>query len=456
MRVFILTFILSLSFSLVSYAESRLELQEFLNLAEQNDPQFKRILKDKDQLNFIVDLGLPSRKVTLSGQYELGFDLDGDEDTRSLTGLLTKDIIESGTSLSVGYTRTSQPDRNEEVTEVRIEQSLYKNLLGRDVRLQKKALKEESQVVRLEVLEDYETYVSDILGEYYDYKKAYLDLSLANIAYEDVKKLRDNVAERLEKKVATSTDLDRSDLLLILSHEDLLNKRQEFESKGEAIKRILGSNQLKKPSQQALLLRGDFYKNNPEKEKKVYHDLRVFQIAELKESIAAKEVTLAKREDDPDLNLIGGYNNDRSNRFSTSVNRNEAVVGLSLEIPLWDTQAKAQVKSSVLELSKYNLEKGVLVRTLDQDFQQLSHQLKELKGRVNLSDQKIKLTRRILKDEEDRYGVGKIDLEELLETKQDYYEYRFQHQTEVLEYNKLMLQWLALNDQLLESKHLLR
>jgi hypothetical protein len=433
-------------------ARDRLTIKEFLNLAEVNDPNFKKIIKDRDKLTFLIDQGLPSRQITLSVENEYGLGTNGEGHTSILEGTVSKEIIESGTTLSVSHVKTSRPDRDEDVTEIRLEQDLYKNLLGRDIRLKKQALKEEEQIVRLQVLEAYEDYLIKILGEYLDFKKAYLDKELAKVAYNDSVRLRNNVSEKKTKKIASQTDLDRSDLQVLLRKEDLINKRKILQSRWEGVQAIVGTAQDMMPSGDSLFLRGDFIDKSLKNDQGKTNHLRLSKIVDFQLSIASKEVKLSKRASNPSLKLIGGYNVDQSERFSSTVNRNEAVVGFKLELPLWDTQSSASKKGAIYAEQKADLEKEIVENRLTKEIKDTKNQLNEMKNKISVSKQKVEVTKRIMKAEEKRYQHGNIDLDDLIEMKSDFYEYRYQYQTDILEYNKVLLGWLSLNDRLLDIK----
>lgn len=429
-------------------ASATLTIKDFVGFAEKNDPRFQKIIKDRDKLSFLVDLGLPSRKATVEVGQEYGFDTGDEGDTSIFSGAVSKEIIESGTKLSISHTKTSRPDREEDVTEFRIEQDLYKNLLGRDVRLKKSALKDEEEIVRLQVLESYEEYLVEILGQYLDYQKSFLDHRLAEVALQDALTLRKNISQKRQLRVATHTDVDKGELQVLLRKEDLLNKRKEWHVLQESLRSIVGGKMPETPSQKAVVL-GEVRRERKEAQP------RAVQVAVLQEQISNKNLQLSKRAGDPSLSLVGGYDIDNSERFSSVVNRNQAVIGISFEMPFGDTQAKAQEKSILLERAQAQLNLKVLKQSLAQEKNELKVQMNELKEKIVLGEKKTRLMEKILKAEELRYSYGKIDLDQLIELKSDLLEFRFQHQADVLEYNKTYLNWLALNDQLIHFKDFL-
>lgn len=430
-----------------------LSLKEFIRLAEENDPEFKRIISENKKLDFLIDQGLPSRKVVLNVSNEYGFSKDNTSNTQILNGEVSKDIIETGTSLSVSHTDTKRPDRQENVTQLRLRQSLFKNFFGRDVRLQKVTLSKESEVLRLQVLEEYETYLFNKASQYFDYQQAYYNFELAQNIYKEAEGLRGNVLKKRKAQIASQTDLDRSDLQLLLAKEDLINKRRDLNSMWQILKQAIGlkSEPLKPQNQQMSAVTG-FSQNMTEE---LLLELRPMKIKVLQEEITGNELKIAERTSDPSVNFVAGYNVDNSRRFATAINREETVLGVNLEVPIWDTQSNATAGIAFVDQLKSEFDKKATLNDLQAQWSDLKVRLQEVKERLEVSRKKVTITQRILKDEERRYQVGKFDIERVIEVKNDYTSYRFQMQSDLVEYNKLLINWLALNDQLIDKRNAL-
>ena len=86
------------------------------------------------------------------------------------------------------------------------------------------------------------------------------------------------------------------------------------------------------------------------------------------------------------------------------------------------------------------------------DVASIRSKMVELQEKRSLLDEKIKISRRIVRDEKRRYNIGKIELDRLIEIETELLRYQFKKQAEELEFGKTILQWLALNDQLLLLK----
>jgi len=445
-KILLLSCFMTLNVPLASSSEKALSIKEFLTLAKKNDPNFTKIISDREKLTFIVDLGLPSRKAVVSLKNEHGLSSSDSENTSILSGSISKDIIESGTNLSISHTKTTSTDRKEDLTEIRLEQSLYKNLLGRDVRLKKQALVNEEEITRLEVLENYENYLDSILGQYFNFKKAIIDKNLSKKAYEETIKLRNNVKLKKSKKIASQTDLDKAELQVLVRKEDLLSKEEQLQTSTNSIQRIIGYTRAIPSVHADNLLDKKLYELNLNENTKT-SDLRQEKISSLRQSIATKEQTLARRSYDPSLSLIGGYNIDNS----STTNRNEAIIGLKIDIPIGDTKSSADFLNKSLSVAQSNLDLDITIKDLEKQKSITKAKLLKTKEKVDVSKEKLKLMERIVRSEEKRYQYGKVDLDRIIEINSDFFGYKAQYQSNILDYNRIVLSWLSLNDKLIPA-----
>ena len=437
----------------VAYGEVEvLTLKKFIALTEKHDPKYNQIFLENERLKYIKDKNLPSRQFTLTISDEYGFSNNQKSNTSVINGKIEKEIIESGTEFSLSQLRITRPDRKENVTQFRIEQSLYKNFLGRDVRLKKISLKHEKELGKLKVLEEYEEYLLSLANTYLDYQKAYLDAKLSEKFYHESLKLERNVRNKLKSKIANRTDLNRSSLLVLLKKEDLINKKKALDLIKKEVSKLTG---LKVSSLIPSLLgekylsltqwRGYFSDSSTKKP-------RALLIAELEEEIAKKNAILKNRENDFSLDLIAGYSHDDSKRFSSIINRDETVVGLKLEIPLGDSKGNAESKIAKIEQYRAQFKKEEATLQIDKNLTDLKSELNELEEKVKINKRKIEISKQILQDEQRRYTYGKIGLEKLIEISNNYAEYRFKYQASVVDLGKTIFKLYALKGRLIEIK----
>ena len=161
------------------------------------------------------------------------------------------------------------------------------------------------------------------------------------------------------------------------------------------------------------------------------------------------EVDLSDRSDDLDLSLIAGYSTEDSVRYSAPVKQDETIIGVSLSVPFGDDQTKANREIAKLDLLKNKLEKKRLENELNRRLEALKEQIVYYQKSINLYQRKIKITKNILAAENKRYSYGKIDLDTLIEQKNNYSTARFSYQESLTNYLQLITQWLEFNDQLI-------
>lgn len=445
----VLLFLLFNSEAIAQTGSTVLSLTEFLSRAEKNDPNFERILSEKQRLKFLVDAGLPTRQLLINAQQEYGFSTESGDRTSVLSVGVSKTIIETGTELSVERTNTERPDREEELTEIRLEQALWNNFLGRDTRLLKDSLEDQKKIVYLQILESYEDYLGEMAKLYLDYSQAHIELRLAEEIHKESLNLQKNVVAMRRKNIANSTDVARANLQVLLAKEDVLNKKTDLETQREKVRLVIGGAEPPSVPEVDINLSKELGFRKPEGEID-YSKLRSIEEAMLLEKVGEKNLKLTRRGGAPDLNLVLGYNMDDSSRFGTRVQRDESVVGLSLRLPFGDSVTKANIQASSLDLLQSQLDRITLERSLKNQAIDLRNQLLRSYEMLELSREKVKLTEQIYREENRRYQRGTLTLDTLIEVRRDLTQYRFQYQSDLVTHNKIVIDWLNFTDSLLK------
>ena len=434
-------------FSTLRFA-NRLDLEKYIKLSIKNNPAFAEVDVDKEALDYIVDQGLPSREFTLSLRSENGYNADSDDNTTSTSAALSKSVIESGTDFTISHSRVTRPDTRENVTEIRLEQSLYKNAFGQNVRLKKSSLLTQKDFKELESEEAREKLFSQILKTYLELSKAYRDFKLAKALENEAIKLEKNVASKAKQRVATSTDLKRAKLLVLLRKEEVLEKETTYKTLKNQIEENLSydfTSFVESDSEKLIKQLTTLYRAQ---EQPSWASTRSFKIAQLRDKFNANEATLLAREDSPDVSFIIGYNKDDSSRFSTSIERSETVVGLKLEVPIGDTQARANYQAAKLNHLKSNIQSRKDALEFSRQKTVLLNNLKQAQGQLSVNQSKVKLTADIVMEEERRFSIGRLDLDTLIELKSDYASYRAALEQSKLIYGMILIDWLELADNL--------
>lgn len=441
--------LIAISYNLTA---KELSYQDYLKQVYENDPLIKSYKLEIKSSQHAINQQLPTNQYLFSLEEERGYSISGaDFNTRYTTGRLSKEIIDSGTSIGLQHNETTRPDRSEKVTEVRVDQSLLRNSFGRDTRLKRKSLETQYKAKKIEVDELIETRLATRLKQYLDYQRAYLELDLARNILNEVNSLYQVIDDRYKKRVATKTDLNRGKLLRIDRTEEVIAKKNNFiEAKSQTLNG-LGEDQLHLKSinpPKDLSLYKKLIEVEKSSKKIDFETSRDYRRLQMKLESSKDELTLAQRLQSLDLNFFGGYSRDNSNRFNARINREEVFAGLRLEIPFGDDQSQAteQIARVVLDNDQ------ITAKTQKESFVNnkafIATQINELKEYVKIRAEKVEVTKEIIKDEQRRYEIGRYELENLIDLKNNYASYRNDFVLSQIELSKKIIDWLDLNDSL--------
>lgn len=428
---------------------AELSLNEFVKHAVKHGPKFKQLKTQSDRLEYIPSQGLPSRQVTLGISGERGFGTEGGKDTSNFAVSLSKDFIFTGTNFSVEYSRNKLADRRENVTNIRLEQSLFKNFFGADVRLLRKSLQLSTHVEKVLYQENYEQSLLSLTTLYLDFKKSFIDWKLASQILKEAKKLELNVTKRFKSKVANQTDVNRTKLLVLRFEEDVITKRALYQTFLQSAREALAG---------AI---DDFFPTSVEpgieqkidkilNHSKPKKEAREITQIDLEREVADKSATLKTRELFPNINLVAGYNRDSSRRFSSTTNQKESVLGINIEIPIGNTQASADAQLARIEKLRLDYRKKELLYTRKRQQEGLQIKINELQGKFKIATKKVQLVDSVYKDELKRYERGRIDLDQMINITNEYNAIRFEQLATQIDLVKAAYELLAFKDQLLD------
>lgn len=443
----LLALLLGLS-NLVASEQKNLSFVEFLQLAQENDPNLSLILADRERVKFLADLELPASQLLLQAQSEYGVGVTVDTNTNRNSATLTKNFRSSGTSVRVGYTNDDLATGTSEVTEFSLEQALFKNLFGKYTRLQESAIKKEAASLAMQVVDTYESYLRDLGTLYLDYAQAWHNVDLAKRILNETIGLRDNVVKMRKNNIASTTDVDRANLQVSLAKEDLVQLQSRL---GELAAQLKTSANIKDATILPDLESFNELLPRVSLEGIKYEELRVAKIAEYERSAAEKRLKLADTLNSPSLNLVAGYNIDKSSRFGTLVNREERVLGLQLEMPFGNSRNNALLKEASLERTKSEIRQYGQRRASMQNFEITKLQLERAKEVLDINQSKVSLSEKVYQGDLQRYQYGKMTLDRLIETKNTYSRHRYELFTSSASYFKRALNWLDLSDRLVQK-----
>lgn len=429
---------------------SKLSLENYLAKAKIHDPQMQSIVADRLKMKYLTDLNLPGREILLSVQNEYGFTRE-EEPTSVLAATISKPLLESGTVISVGKTMTERPDRTEDVTQFRVEQSLYRNAFGAQIRKRMDNLEIQKSVIELQVIEAYEDYIATSINRYLELTLAYLNYQTSQRLKKESLLLLDNVQKKFRQNIASGTDVKRAKLQTAQQTENALQSRANMEALSSGIQRVLGENKSGVLVPQTILNMEDRLTNIDIDIEKFLRKSRSRLIYEKQEAVAAGNLKIVKDNLRPEANLLVGFNIDNSTRFGSAINREEAVVGVNIDIPFDQSVVEARIKEASYLLLKSKLDKKSFQDAIRESLIVIRNRILRQKDLLKISKEKRDLAVEIVKEQTKRYQFGRITLESLIEDRNTEAQNEFAYLSELTNLNKLIVQWLALTDQLVEN-----
>lgn len=426
-------------------------LSQYLDYLKGNDPAYKLLALDEQEVLFLLDSKIEGEALQLDLQTEKGFG-DDDVDSESLSASLSKSILDTGTDFSLSHSRNENPDRDESLSQVKVEQSLLKNAFGKDARLQKKILSKQERLEALKALEAYEIYLSEKILLYIEYAQAQNEVVFLEALVNKSRSLHGYIRERRKKNAASEIDEMRVRLQLVQREQDLFNSKESVKIQQEKL--LVGSgifldkegNDLK--AEAVLDLRKLFSGSTDIFD---YKKLRVFEMVALDNEIKRSEYKIAKDDHLPDLSIYGAYKVDDSTRFTSSVNRKESAVGIKLSMPIGDKQSKAKKSISALNVQYSNLEQQVYMETLTSSYDEQKLRLAKSEAQLSLAKEKLKLIKGILEEETLRYRRGQLDIDRIIDTNNELHQYQLELNQNRLAFNRIYLDWLVFNDLLVKN-----
>lgn len=436
-----------LIFSSPVYSES-FELKEFIRLSIEKDQKYQELHLEKEKNKYIKDQSMPADALSLTLDHEKAYVLDSDDTNQSSTISLSKDFSKTGTSLSISKSKSNQPNIEFEEFDLSIEQSLLKNSFGRDTRLLEAKLEEESDLANKERDEEYEDYLLESISAFFDYQITYSKFLLAKDTLADTKKLNQQVAKKFKKQIASSTDYQKSQLELITAEEEYLAMEKDLNLMKAKVAERTG---LKEVAHMPKEMKRLFTKLLEWESKSTDKNLvRENLIADGKLSVAQKDLEILKRDNWAELNLVAGYSEEESVRYSNTVNQKENYFGIRFSMPFSDKQSAADIGVARLEEEKLKISRILTEKSIERQIDEFKQQLTYYAKNIKLLDKKLGLAKSIYKAESNRYSYGKIDLDTLIDRKKDLATYQYQYQEYLLGYLSLSASWLELNDQLID------
>lgn len=439
-KVLILIFISSLSYA------GELSINEVIRLMAKNDPEYQQIELSYKALETIGDSLMPELPYTLSLGQERGYTSDG-SDSIVFDGSLSKQIFQSATDLSVGYSKTERPDREENVTQIRLSQSLYKNAFGASHRKLKTSAHLERSIQEYELYELKEDYLLSAISRIIIFEKNRNELLLSKNILKESKNILKTTKQKFGSNIASSTDFNRAKYLVLESEVDHSIRDSTFKKTEDTLFQIIGNTDLKiSPNQLDSLL--IVLENNYSKGSRKLIELKNYQKSIEQQKQSKINYQLQDDELNADLQFVVGYNEDDSTRFATAIKRNETVLGFKLVLPFGNESGKAKLAQAKIDELKAQANLKKVHQNLNINLNNSIQNVEQSRKVFELTTKKANLMVKILADEVKRFKRGKLSLEDLITVRNQYAKDQQEASQAKISYIEALLNWCDFQDRL--------
>jgi outer membrane protein TolC len=430
--------------------ETVLTLEKFLAEAVKHDANLEPIVAEKLQARFHRELQAPDRRYLVQLRGEYGIDPASDTTTSSMVASVEKQITDSGTQVLASITQRELADRKEKVSSITIEQPLYRNGFGRGGRLLLDILDDEQQLILLQVAESYEGYMATLVGVYLDFKNAYLQVQAAQRLYGDALTLLDQVERKQKRGIADRLDVDRLRLESLSRYGELVAAKSEF---GSVESKIIGRIGTHNGTRFKPEVGSPLFPTAPEQldqdAQSAVTNGRTMTIATLATTVSDKKVTWREQEERVEVNLVAGYQSDHSQRYATSSDVNEVVIGVSVTAPLGDHRGDARMAQASYEKVKSIAGQHAAEQNLSETLAGLKVMIQQQTQIVQNAALQLALADRIANEQKRRFLEGERDLDEVVASQRVLAQNRYAVGREQVALDRLALEWRSQTDQLI-------
>jgi hypothetical protein len=431
----------------------RLSVEEFVELVTANDTVFDEILIDELKLRYRKELLLPAKDIILAvkAQYDLFLGQGREEPEVKLS--LSRLFPFRGTEFSLTYARTPSisSDSTPSSLQFLISQPIAQNAFGRSTKIKDKIVGMEIDVIRYQIIEAYEDYLSILLATYYSWYSAYEDLMISRASYNENLRLLDNINKRRKQNIALPIDVNKVKLLVIGKRERVIALEDVYDNLTNLIQKSirLGSGKPLIPSNMFAyqVMDVDFERDYA----RFQAESRTYEILKLLEEKSSLEVARAADDLLPSTNLLLGYK-VAGEEWKIDNNDRMVFVGLSVEWPFPDEVDRAVHEISIIDERKTRLSSQNKYLQIFTDLKNLHIAIERERKLLKIADEKIELAEDILAEEAENYSFGKVTLNDYIAAVNRLDENRFNKIFRIVQSNKLMVEWLRLTDILVDRR----
>ena len=431
MKFFIIFFFLLLNMS----RTFGLTIVEFVHLAKKNDPSYKHITNQLKEKEYLEDLALPNRDITLEIEQK---------NTHSHTQLLpeinayiSKDIPSIGASFQTMFHYQKYDYQTDQTVNISYSQNLYGNFLGKKYTLMKNHVELEKKTLTNHVFLEIQSYLTDIIDIYINCRLTFLDMKTAKNDLNESEKLLKLILQKKENDIADNSDVLRSRLNLIANKEYFSSLKTEFLVCKNHIYTISSAKLPDQWRSSGLEILNSVdtdiiksYDNNPKSDQ--------IQIDESK--ITRNNLKRLRNNSLPEVNLIAGLS---LNQNMIARAHPDSYIGINFIKYFGQSSHRAEIQQITHHLESLRLNRDSYHKNRHHELKKLHLEIRKIKKSLLLGQSKLDITKSILKEDRKRYKSNTIDLSELIESKTLAKNAHFEVDSIQLELYKKIVEWLA-------------
>lgn len=447
-RIFILISLILFLSSIANAQSKELSLTDFLKESKKVNLVFKQILIDQLQVSFNQRINLSAADLILAAQGDLTLDTDDGKLSADESIGLSQLFPDTGTSWSLSLDNNHSLESSGMYTSytAKISQPLIRNAMGKLHHLQKKQLRINDEILILLIREAYEDHMASLINLYYDWVLAYIKVLAAETSLNENKKILSDVEDKYNHKIALLKDVNRIKLQVIEKLDQLILSQKDYANITSQIANALDIKDLKKYSPS--LISTSLYKKSNEEITKIIQNSRQQRINDYILETSNLHGAILKADTLPQLDLYAQLNRAESQQISNA--QTELSIGLSLEKNLFQTQKKAEIEKSKWQINKNKLVNQNRIGDLYTVLLQLQENIQYYQQVIISSQEKIVLSRSIVEEENKEYKFGRVSLDQLIRSKDQYDSYLTQLDIYKIKLETSKIEWLRLTDKLLK------
>ncbi|RAP38299.1 hypothetical protein DID80_02600 [Candidatus Marinamargulisbacteria bacterium SCGC AAA071-K20] len=419
-------------------AESKLSLDDFITRATQQDTTFHALLVERYIFTYDQAINVTVPELLLSGDADYKIQSGSELDSSSIS--LAQTLPKAGQTYTAAYAYRDSSTNG--LSSFKFSQDIAKNAFGKSIKLDSDIQSLKTEIARHQLVEAYEDYMAEVISLYYTWIRQYEGLLLARSSYKENEKVLESIVNRQKRKIANETDVNKLKLQILTKKEQLIRFESNYLETMHQIQRVL-----QVPSKPELfpntIISLDTLPNDFESELiTIQTKSRTFMVLNQLTSQTELEEDRAIRDLLPSIQLSASI----ANKTDTY-----GLVGASVDLPLFNTNAKAVHKTAVLETQKVDLEVRTEKDTFLINLRNIHVSLTTQKELIGVASEKRELAYLILKEESENYSFGKITLNDYIVAVNRYDQARFDEIDRKITYQQLSVEWKRLTDRLIVS-----